>query len=396
MFVDHIKIYAKAGDGGDGSCSFRREKFVPKGGPDGGDGGRGGSIILVADPHIDNLTPFFYEPIVRAKSGANGMGKQKYGRAAEDRIVKVPIGTLVYRLPGGASPFAPKPQKWELDNPEGGVEEMVTVGETESTVGAQAAETVVENTEIGELELMADLDREGAELVVCKGGQGGRGNIHYKSSRNRVPRQWEPGHDGEEGYFLLELRKIADAGLVGYPNAGKSTLLGKLSSAHPKVAPYPFTTLHPIVGIVEFPGFQRAAVADIPGLVEGAHMNVGLGHEFLRHIVRCRVLLFVIDMAGSEDRNPIDDLGQLRKELGLYDPTLPDRPWIIIANKMDDPRAEENLLHLRTRFPKREIIAISAELGEGIDEVKASLARHLFQDAPEKNTSAEMHETISQ
>ena len=293
MFVDHIKIYAKAGDGGDGSCSFRREKFVPKGGPDGGDGGRGGSIILVADPHIDNLTPFFYEPIVRAKSGANGMGKQKYGRAAEDRIVKVPIGTLVYRLPGGASPFAPKPQKWELDNPEGGVEEMVTVGETESTVGAQAAETVVENTEIGELELMADLDREGAELVVCKGGQGGRGNIHYKSSRNRVPRQWEPGHDGEEGYFLLELRKIADAGLVGYPNAGKSTLLGKLSSAHPKVAPYPFTTLHPIVGIVEFPGFQRAAVADIPGLVEGAHMNVGLGHEFLRHIVRCRVLLFV-------------------------------------------------------------------------------------------------------
>ena len=377
MFVDHIKIYAKAGKGGDGSCSFRREKFVPKGGPDGGDGGRGGSILFVADPQIDNLTPFFYEPILRAKNGANGMGKQKYGKSAPDKIVKVPIGTLVYRLPQGASPFAPKPQEWELEEAADDTGEPAQPAT--ATVGSQAADAVTDQTDINELELVADLDHEGAELVVCKGGDGGRGNIHYKSSRNRVPRQWEPGFDGEEGYFLLELRKIADAGLVGYPNAGKSTLLGKISSAHPKVAPYPFTTLHPIVGIVEFPGFRRAAVADIPGLVEGAHQNVGLGHEFLRHIVRCRVLLFVIDMAGSEERNPIDDLGQLRKELGLYDPTLPDRPWLVIANKMDDPRAEENLAHFRQRFPKREIIPISAELGEGIEEVKASLARHLFE-----------------
>jgi len=384
MFVDHIKIYAKAGKGGDGSCSFRREKFVPKGGPDGGDGGRGGSIVLVADPHIDNLTNFFYEPIVRAKNGARGMGKQKYGRAAADKIVKVPIGTLIYRLPAGASPFAPKLQDWELEEVEG--EE--TAEPAGATVGEHAAEQVSESTELGDLELVADLDREGAQLVLCKGGDGGRGNIHYKSARNRVPRQWEPGHDGEEGYFLLELRKIADAGLVGYPNAGKSTLLGKISSAHPKVAPYPFTTLRPIVGIVDFEGFQRAAVADIPGLVEGAHLNVGLGHEFLRHIVRCRVLLFVIDMAGSEGRNPIDDLGQLRKELGLYDATLSDRPWIIIANKMDDPRAEENLRHFHRRFAKQEIIPISAELGEGIDEVKAALARHLFQDAPETESPA--------
>jgi len=376
MFVDHIKIYAKAGDGGDGSCSFRREKFVPKGGPDGGDGGRGGHIIFVADPHVDNLTNFFYEPILKAKKGANGMGKQKYGRAAENKIVKVPIGTLVYRLPGGVSPFAPKPQKWELDPVEG---ETIVEG---ATVGAQAAETVAEATTVGELELMADLDREGAELIVCKGGDGGRGNIHYKSARNRVPRQWEPGHDGEEGYFLLELRKIADAGLVGYPNAGKSTLLGKISSAHPKTAPYPFTTLHPIVGIVNFSGFQRAAVADIPGLVEGAHKNVGLGHEFLRHIVRCKVLVFVIDMAGSEERNPIEDLGNLRKELELYDRTLSDRPWFVVANKMDDPRAAENLRHFQQRFPKREILPISAELGEGIDDVKAALARHLVQDEP--------------
>lgn len=379
MFVDHIKIFAKAGNGGNGSCSFRREKFVPKGGPDGGDGGNGASIVFVADPQIDNLTPFFYEPILRAKSGANGMGKQKYGKAAPNKIVKVPIGTLVYRLPQGVSPFAPKPQAWELEEEasEGGTEEAV------ATVGSQAADHVAETMAPEDLELIADLDHEGAELVLCKGGDGGRGNIHYKSSRNRTPRQWEPGGEGEEGYFLLELRKIADAGLVGYPNAGKSTLLGKISSAHPKIAPYPFTTLHPIIGMVQFAEFQRAAVADIPGLVEGAHQNVGLGHEFLRHIVRCRVLIFVIDMAGSEDRNPIDDLGKLRKELELYDPTLPDRPWFVVANKMDDPRAEENLQYFRQRFPKREIVPISAELGEGIEDVKAALARYLFQETPQ-------------
>lgn len=367
MFVDHIKIYAKAGDGGNGSCSFLREKFVPKGGPDGGDGGDGAHIVLVADPQVDNLTPFFYEPIVRAKNGANGMGKQKHGRSAEDRMVKVPIGTIVFRLPEGVSPFAPKPQDWELE-----------AGDQPSNVGQQAAGTALDT---GGLELMADLDREGAELILCQGGKGGRGNIHFKSSRNRAPRQWEPGGKGEESYFLLELRKIADAGLVGYPNAGKSTLLGKISSAHPKVAPYPFTTLHPMVGMVEFPGFRRAAVADIPGLVDGAHENVGLGHEFLRHIIRCRILLFVIDMAGTEGRNPIEDLGNLRRELELYDPTLPERPWLIIANKMDEPQAEENLKYFRARFPKREIIPISAELGEGVEEVKASLFRHLFTES---------------
>ena len=367
MFVDHIKIFARAGSGGDGACSFRREKFVPRGGPDGGDGGRGGSIVLVADPHVDTLTQFFYEPILRAKNGANGMGKQKYGRAAQNKVVKVPIGTLVYRLPADAAPFAPKLQAWEKEEADGEEESGASVGE-------QAAGEIAPS----ELEVIADLDHEGAELILCKGGHGGRGNIHFKSARNQVPRQFTPGEDGEEGYFLLELRKIADAGLVGYPNAGKSTLLGKISSAHPKTAPYPFTTLHPVIGVVDFDGFRRAAVADIPGLIEGAHLNVGLGHDFLRHIVRCRVLMFVVDMAGSEDRNPIDDLGQLRKELGMYDPTLPDRPWFIVANKMDDPRAEENLNYFRQRFPKKDIIAISAELGEGIDELKTCLANYLF------------------
>ncbi len=387
MFVDQIKIFAKAGKGGDGSVSFRREKFVPKGGPDGGDGGRGGSIILHADPHTDTLTQFFYEPIVRAKNGENGRGKQCYGKAAKDLHVKVPIGTLVYRLPAGVSPFAPKAQDWELEEGEEAAEE------SGSGVGEKAAgEVVDEAKEEGaqELELVADLNQDGAEFVLCKGGDGGKGNIHFKSARNRVPRQFTPGGEGEEGYFLLELRSIADAGLVGYPNAGKSTLLGKISSAHPKVAAYPFTTLHPIIGIVDFDGYRRAPVADIPGLIEGAHANVGLGHEFLRHIMRCRVLLFVIDMSGGEERSPVEDLERLRKELSLYDPVLAARPWFVAANKMDDPRSEENLKHFRQRFPKLEIIPISADLGEGIDDLKDALSRHLFTGEPETSLVPEM------
>jgi len=403
MFVDQIKIYAKAGKGGDGAVSFRREKFVPKGGPDGGDGGRGGSIILHADPHTDTLTQFFYEPILRAKNGENGRGKQCYGKAAKDKHVKVPIGTLVYRLPASASPFAPKPQDWELEEEEDtqGDEENEGTGDsstgptgsvtsptaaTGSSVGGKAASDTMEGAEANQLELIADLAEEGAEFVLCQGGQGGRGNIHFKSSRNRVPRQFTPGGDGEEGYFLLELRSIADAGLVGYPNAGKSTLLGKISSAHPKVAAYPFTTLHPVIGMVDFDGYRRAPIADIPGLIEGAHRNVGLGHEFLRHIMRCRVLLFVIDMAGSEERSPVEDLEQLRKELSLYDPGLAARPWFVAANKMDDPRAEENLAHFRQRFPKIDIVPISADLGEGIPELKQMLARYLFEIAPKPLT----------
>ena len=372
MFVDQIKIFAKAGKGGDGACTFRREKFVPKGGPDGGDGGRGGSIVLRADPHIDTLTQFFYEPILRAKNGENGRGRQCYGKSGPDKLVKVPIGTLVYRLPEGAAPFAPKLKDWELEQPEEG--DTAAEEGASSEVGERAALSI----EPDELELVADLDREGAELVLCKGGGGGRGNVHFKSARNRVPRQFTPGEDGEEGYFLMELRSIADAGLVGYPNAGKSTLLGKISSAHPKVAPYPFTTLHPVIGIVEFDEFKRAPVADIPGLVEGAHRNIGLGHEFLKHIVRCRALLFVVDMAGSEGRNPTDDLGQLRKELSLYDPTLAERPWFVVANKMDDPGAAENLRHFKRKFRKVEIVPISAELGDGIVELKEVLKRYLF------------------
>ncbi len=402
MFVDQIKIYAKAGNGGDGSCSFRRAKFEPKGGPDGGDGGRGGSIILRADPHVDSLTQFFYEPIIKAKNGEPGRGKQCYGKSAPDKIVKVPVGTLVYRLPEGVQPFALKPKDWELENEAlDGSTERVEFYDLEAEGDEKASRAPEPDPSSGseegfsrkvggaaagklrkeDLVFIADLNEPGAELVLCKGGAGGKVNLHFKSSRNRAPRQWTPGEEGEEGYFYLELRSIADAGLVGYPNAGKSTLLSRISSAHPKVAPYPFTTLHPIIGMVEFDGYRRAPVADIPGLIEGAHRNVGLGHEFLRHIMRCRVLVFVIDMSPSEQRNPIEDLGLLRRELSLYDPTLAERPWFVAANKMDEPGAEENLRLFRARFPKIDVVPISAELGEGIDEMKACLEKYLFANA---------------
>ena len=213
--------------------------------------------------------------------------------------------------------------------------------------------------------------------MLAKGGTGGKGNVHFKSSRNRAPIQYTEGQEGEHGHFLLELRTIADAGLVGYPNAGKSTLLGKISAARSKVAAYPFTTLHPIVGVMEFPGYGRATIADVPGLIEGAHRNVGLGHDFLRHITRCRLLLFVVDVAGSENRNPIEDIQNLRREIDLYDPRLSERLWFIIANKMDLPEAAANLEVLKKRFRSTEVLPISAAEGEGIEELKARMAKWL-------------------
>ena len=337
MFVDRVKVLAKAGNGGRGCVSFRREKFVPKGGPDGGDGGRGGDVILRADRHVDNLSNLFSEPLIKAKNGGHGMGKKMAGRTGIDKIVKVPVGTVVWRA--------------EEERPASNSEESAIP--------------------------VTDLTRDGQEFVLCHGGAGGKGNVHFKSSRNRAPRQYTDGEEGEQGHFLFELRTIADAGLVGYPNAGKSTLLRKISAARPKVAAYPFTTLHPIVGVIEFPGYQRATVADIPGLIEGAHRGVGLGHEFLRHITRCRVLVFVVDIAGSEGRNPVEDLQNLRREIDFYDPNLSSRGWFVVANKMDLPGAKENLKALQKRFPKLQILPVSAANGEGIDQLKQTLATRI-------------------
>src|SRR5216117_3330559 len=327
MFVDRIKVFAQAGSGGRGSVSFRREKFVPKGGPDGGDGGRGGEVILRADRHVDNLSKLFYEPIIKAKSGGHGMGNKMAGRAGAEKIVKVPVGTVV----------------WSAD---------------ESKHGTSNLQSSTPKSDQSAIDPLVDLVRDRQEFVLCRGGAGGKGNVHFKSSRNRAPRQYTEGEEGEQGHFRFELRTPGDAGLVGYPNAGKSTLLRKISAARPKVASYHFTTLHPIIGVVEFPAYRRATVADIPGLIEGAHRGVGLGHEFLRHITRCRVLIFVVDVAGSEERNPVEDLQNLRREIALYDPILSSRPWLVLGNKMDLPRAKENLNALQKKFPKIKILPI--------------------------------------
>jgi GTP-binding protein len=283
------------------------------------------------------------------------MGKKMSGRAGGDKIAKVPVGTVVWRAVE------------EEERPTSTVERP-TLNSEQSAIP------------------LTDLARDGQEFVLCRGGAGGKGNVHFKSSRNRAPRQYTEGEEGEQGHFLLELRTIADAGLVGYPNAGKSTLLRRISAARPKVAAYPFTTLHPIVGVIEFPGYRRATVADIPGLIEGAHRGLGLGHEFLRHITRCRVLVFVVDVAGSEGRNPIEDLQNLRREIDLYDPTLSSRGWLVVANKMDLPGAEENLEALQKRFPKLQILPISAAKGEGIDALKQALASRLTD--PQEGISA--------
>ena len=359
MFVDRVKIFAQAGKGGSGCASFRREKFVPKGGPDGGDGGRGGDVILRADRHVDNLANLFYEPIIKAKDGGHGMGKKMSGRAGADKVVKIPVGTVVWR---GEQTMPVIPSEVEASH------------EITSTVPWQDSSTSHGMTGA---EVVADLTRDGQDFVLCRGGAGGKGNVHFKSSRNRAPRQYTEGEEGEQGHFLLELRTIADVGLVGYPNAGKSTLLRKISAARPKVAAYPFTTLHPIVGVIEFPGYRRGTVADIPGLIKGAHLGLGLGHEFLRHITRCHLLIFVVDIAGSEGRNPVEDLQNLRRELDLYDRTLSSRPWLVVANKMDLPGATENLKALQARFPKVQILPTAAATGKGIAALKHELATRM-------------------
>ncbi len=342
MFIDHVRIFAKAGDGGDGVVSWRREKFVPRGGPDGGDGGAGGDVVLVVDPSTDNLRQYHFDPKLVAEDGKNGAGARKTGRSGKDVVGRVPPGTVVYRTNAG------------------------TVHEA---VGLERSDEGID------LVPVADLTENGQRFILCKGGDPGMGNWNYRTATNRAPTEHTLGTPGDAGVFYLELRRIADAGLVGFPNAGKSTLIGKLSAAKPKVASYPFTTLQPVVGVVEFPGFRRCTLADIPGLIEGAHENRGLGHEFLRHITRCRLLLFVIDIAGSEGRDPIADLEVLRREIREYDEELAQFPWKVVANKMDLEDAPERLAQFRLRFPKVEVIPVSAESGEGLEELRSMLDR---------------------
>ena len=340
MFVDHIRVFAKAGDGGNGVVSFRREKFVPRGGPDGGDGGDGGIVILKVDQHTDNLRSFAYDPKLFAGHGGHGQSYKRHGKKGKTFIGKVPPGTVVYR-----SNAVDMKNAAELERSEEGID----------------LEPVIDLTEIGE------------EFVLCNPGKGGRGNFHFRSPTNQVPEEVTIGTEGEQGVYYLELRRIADAGFVGFPNAGKSTLMGALSANKPKVGAYPFTTLKPSIGVVDFPGYKRCTIADIPGLIEGASNNKGLGHEFLRHITRCHLLLFVIDMAGVDGREPIEDLQILRKEIKEYDEELSKFPWMIIANKMDVEGAEEQLEIFKDRFPKIDIVPISAQEETGLDSLREIL-----------------------
>lgn len=343
MFVDHIRIYAKAGKGGDGLASFRREKFVPRGGPDGGDGGDGGSVIFEVSDSVNDLRQYFFEPKLVAGNGMPGMRALKHGKSGKSVIAKVPPGTLVHR--------------------------------SNATTLQEASWLEKEGDGI-QTEQIADLTKNGERFVLCQGGKGGRGNWHFRSATDQAPTTFEPGTEAESGVFFLELRRIADAGLVGYPNAGKSSLLRALSRATPKVAAYPFTTLQPVVGVVEFDGYRRCVVADIPGLIEGASRNRGLGHEFLRHIMRCRILLFVVDMTGLE-HDPVEAVQTLRTEVKLYSDELAMRPWLIVANKMDDPTSAPNLEILRSRFPKVEILPVSALQKSGLEPLRNRLRQLL-------------------
>ena len=391
MFIDEIKVFARAGHGGKGCVAFLREAYRPKGGPSGGNGGRGGSVILQADHDLNNLLNQFFQPQLVAEQGEGGKGKCMNGLAGKDLIVKVPCGTLVWRLP---APPAPEPEP-ESEASSTGEEEEETEDADESKslilstdkrpiirhsgsargveidLSKEAEEPIVEDADPEQGELIADLIEDGQQFILCKGGRGGLGNSNFATSTRQTPRFAQPGEPGIEGNFRLELRILAEVGLVGYPNAGKSTLLAAVSKARPKIAPYPFTTLTPQIGILEYPDWKRLTICDVPGLIEGAHQNVGLGHAFLRHIKRCKINIILIDMAGTDNRAPWDDYRQLMKELELYDPAMLDKPRYVVANKMDEPQAEENLKIFKRKIRKTNVLPISAAFDEGIDKFKA-------------------------
>lgn len=316
MFIDKVKIYIKSGNGGNGSASLHTEKYVANGGPDGGDGGKGGDIIFEATSSENTLNVFHFQKHFRAGNGENGGKKNCYGKQGEDLVVKVPVGTVVKTLDG---------------------------------------------------QVIADMFHDGQREIILKGGKGGRGNRHFANSRRQSPSFAEHGVKTEEYEVILELKTIADVGLVGFPNVGKSTLLSVVSSAKPKIANYHFTTLSPNLGVVSYYD-QTFVMADIPGLIEGASEGAGLGHSFLRHIERTRILVHVVDISGSEDRNPIDDFNLINNEIYSYDEALRDLPMIVVANKMDMPGAEENLVAFQKEFgQKYPIIPMTTIIHEGVD-----------------------------
>lgn len=324
MFIDRAKIVVKGGDGGHGCVSFRREKFIPKGGPDGGDGGKGGSVYFRVDPSVDTLLDFSGRHIWEAQNGQPGEGKNKHGADGQDLIIPVPPGTLVY--------------------------------DDERNL------------------LLADLDQEGMQVCIARGGRGGKGNKAFATSVRQTPRYAQKGKPGQMRNLRLELKLIADVGLVGMPNAGKSTLISRCSKARPKIADYPFTTLSPVLGIVELSGFRRFVMADIPGLIEGAHKGAGLGHDFLRHIERTRILVHLLDILPTDHSDPIANYHTIRKELELYSPKLLEKPEVIVLNKIDLDPDGTLVKEYTERLPgEKPILAVSAVTGEGIAELNELL-----------------------
>lgn len=330
-FVDQARITVHGGNGGNGAIAFRREKFVPKGGPAGGDGGDGGSVILVADGGLSTLLDFRYQHDYQAPAGERGGNKDRYGHRGEDMLLRVPGGTEVY------------------------------------------------DEETGEL--IADLRKNGDRFVVARGGKGGRGNIHFATATDRAPRKAEPGQPGQERTIRLELKLLADVGLVGFPNVGKSSLIARISAARPKVADYPFTTLIPNLGMVQLSDERSFVVADVPGLIEGAHEGAGLGHRFLRHLERTRVLVHLLEVNDLPGRSPLQDHKTLRRELELYDLHMAGRTEVVVLNKLDLPATRKKLPTLRRHFAKQGVpfLAISAATGEGIPELLAAMWTALSQ-----------------
>jgi GTP-binding protein len=319
IFIDEATIQVKAGDGGNGVVAFRREKYVPKGGPEGGDGGDGGSVIFIADASENTLLSFASKHHWKAPRGEDGMGKRMAGADGEDLIVKVPVGTLIY--------------------------------DTDHNI------------------LLVDLDAPGKQVTIAQGGRGGRGNWHFKSSTNQAPRHAEPGTKGQERNLKLELKLIADVGLVGMPNAGKSTLLSSISAAHPKIAEYPFTTLEPQLGIVDLSGERRFVVADIPGLIQGAQHGAGLGHAFLRHIERTRIIVHLLDLFPLDNSDPAENYHKIRRELEAFSPALAEKREIIAANKIDLATDQTALEKLRRDLPDKHILPISGVSHQGLPQL---------------------------
>ncbi len=328
MFVDECIIKVQAGDGGRGCIAFRREKYEPWGGPCGGNGGKGGDIVLIGDDDTNNLVDYKFKQHWKAERGEHGLGKDCDGREGKDCEMRMPLGTIVTDIETGA--------------------------------------------------VVAELTKDGERIILRKGGNGGFGNLHFKSSINRAPRQANPGQEGETGAYRLVLKSIADVGLVGFPNAGKSSLTNAITHAHPKMAAYPFTTLHPQIGVIDFPETnQRLMLADVPGLIEGASENKGLGHRFLRHIERCSVLVFIIDMAGVDGRDPREDYATLLKELKLYDKALLKKPRLVAANKMDLPKAKTWLTKFKAKH-KVPVVPISCSEGLGLEKLKQALLKKVI------------------